>query len=292
MIKPAFSTVACPDSTLGEVVQRARGAGFEAVELRTFGDASRRFACDPALTDESKVREMFASRGIEILSLATSLRFDTRVSPPVLGLYLSDADRAVREGKRAVDLAVGLECPFVRVFAFEVPRREKRVRALARIISRLRDVLDHANNTGVRIILENGGSFPRASDIGQIIRECNHPLIGASYSLAAAVADGEDAGTAISVLGDRLWAARIKDLRDGIPCRLGEGDLPCRRFVGALAAAGFDGPLIFEWDRAWLPSLPPADQVLPAAARTLFDWIAESGPGGSSSGRGRLQGSV
>ena len=51
-------------------------------ELRTFGSGSTRFACDPALTDEAKIRRLAGSHGVSICCVATGLAFDQRVHPP------------------------------------------------------------------------------------------------------------------------------------------------------------------------------------------------------------------
>ncbi|MBX3359326.1 MAG: sugar phosphate isomerase/epimerase [Phycisphaeraceae bacterium] len=282
MIKPAFSTIACPELTLANAAQLAADTGFSGVELRTFGSASTTIACDPAMTDEAKTRGLFSSRGVEILSVATSCRFDEPILPPVLGLVISDTEASVREARRAVDLAVAIEAPLVRVFGFQIPAREGRASAVRRIAKRLGSVVDHAHRTGVRVALENGGSFATAAQVAQVLDAVGSPLLGASYSIAAAREAGEEPRRGIATLAPRLWLARIKDLRNGRPCALGAGDLPAREFVSALAQSGFDGPLVYEWDRLWFPDLAAAAEVLPAAARSLVAWIAEAGgPTGS-----------
>lgn len=273
MLKPAFSTVACPEWTLTQVAERALALGFEAVELRTFGDDSKKFACDPAMTSESKTRAMFRERGVEPLVLATGVRFDEPIWPPVVGVFGSAAEKSIREGKRAIDLAVGIECPLVRVFAFEYPAREARKAALKRITDRLRLVVDHADKSGVQVAIENGGSFATAIQLMEIIGSINHPLLGASYSQAVGVQHGEDPAEAVRLLGDKLWIARIKDAKDGTPVPLGEGELACQEFVRNLTAAKFEGPLVFEWDRAWVPGLAGAEETLAAASRTMWGWL-------------------
>lgn len=272
MIKPTLSTVACPDLPLRDVPGLAERLGFEAVELRTFGADSRRFACDPALSAEEKTRTLFATRGVEILSLATSCRFDATIFPPVIGFAISDTERSVREAKDAIDLAVRLECPLVRVFGFEVALRESPKSASARIAARLRKVCDHADKTGAKVVIENGGSFETATQLRGLIEQVNHPLLGACYALAAGCAAGDAPQAAVAALGSRLWMARIKDLREGLPVRIGTGTLPCREFVEALAAARFTGPLVVEWDRAWMPNLEPADVALAGVAAELVGW--------------------
>ncbi len=290
MLKPAFSTVACPEWTLTQVAERALALGFEAVELRTFGDDSKKFACDPAMTSEAKTRAMFRERGVEPLVLATGVRFDEPIWPPVVGVFGSAAEKSIREGKRAIDLAVGIECPLVRVFAFEYPAREARKAALKRITDRLRLVVDHADKSGVQVAIENGGSFATATQLMEIIGSINHPLLGASYSQAVGVQYGEDPAEAVRLLGDKLWIARMKDAKDGVPVPLGEGELACQEFVRNLMAAKFEGPLVFEWDRAWVPGLAGAEETLSAASRTMWGWLGgkvEQNPPVSAKAHGR-----
>ena len=281
MLKPAFSTVSCPHWTLREVAARADEFGFEAVELRTFGDDSSRSACDPALSSPEKVREVFGESGIEILCLATSLSFDRLFGPPVLGPALWDQEESVRRAQRAIDLAGSLECPFVRVYGFRVAQSEKRSVCIGRIADRLRTVVDHADKTGVRVVLENGGSFAKGADVLEIINACDHPLLGACYGNAAAMLGGEDPVAGVAALGGKLWVARVQDaghpehganpdeLR---PCMLGNGRLRAESFVSALRASGYSGPLVFEHNTSWAVGVEPVEAVLPAAARTMFQW--------------------
>lgn len=273
MLKPAFSTVACPEWTLSQVADRAQALGFEAVELRTFGENSNRFACDPSLTAGDKVRRIFGQRGIEILSLATGAHFEQRVWPPVIGHVISDTEQAVRDARRAIDLAVAIEAPFVRVFGFDIPSMDTRKTAIKRIAQRLAMVVDHADKTGIRVVLENGGGFNSAQEQRELIEAVNSPLLGAAYSIAVGAAAGDLPGAAIRVLGDRLWVARVKDLRDGRPCELGRGTVPCEAFARALNESGFGGPLVFEWDRAWNPDLAPAPEALTLASGTIWSWL-------------------
>lgn len=287
MLKPTLSTVACPEASLRDVVGLAEQTGFEAVELRTFGTDSKRFACDPALSSEDKTRSLFASRGVGILSLATSCRFDATIIPPVIGHVISDTERSVREAKSAIDLAVLLECPFVRVFAFEIPSREKTAVGVARIAGRLRKICDHADKTGTKIVVENGGSFETAVQLRDLIEHVGHSLLGASYSIATGAAAGDDPVAAVAALGSRLWLARFKDLRSGQPVRLGEGDVPCREFAAALGRARFAGPAVYEWDRAWRPELAPANEALDGVAQTLSSWASSTS--GAAGNRATLQ---
>lgn len=277
MLKLAFSTVACPDWTLEEVAERAEQYDFDGVELRTFGDGGAQFACEPALTSDAKLRRIFGSDGLEICSLGSSLRFDEPVWPPApLGYIFGDFERPVKEAKPVVNLASAIGCPLVRVFGCEGRPTESRKTLVKRVSERLELVCDHARNTGVSIVLENNGDFGRAEQVMEVIDKVNSPLLGCCYSLVGGMASGDDFHKAIDTLGSKLMLARVKDLKDGRPVELDEGDLPCREFVEALRRSDYSGWLVYEWDAAWIPDLKPAEEVLPQAAATLGRWSAEA----------------
>lgn len=292
MMKPAFSTVGCPEWTLPQVAERAQAGGFESVELRTFGEASNRFACDPALTSGDKVRRIFGERGVEVSSLATGVGFEEPVRPPVIGWAICDTERHVRAGRSAVGLAVAIEAPLVRVFGFDIPPREARKSAIGRIAKRLAMVLDHANNTGTRIVLENAGGFSRAAEVMELLDVVGHPLLGISYNIAVGHAAGDEVDAALDTIGDRLLLARLKSVdADGQPVLPGSGVTPCEQFVRSLAMRGFTGPLVFEWDRAWVPTLPTLEQVMPEMSSRIWGWLGAkpAGAGLGADGAPRLK---
>lgn len=276
MFRTAFSTVACPDWTLERVARAAAAWGFDGVELRSFGYGSTAIACDPALTASEKVRAIFSEHGVRLACLATGVRFDEPITPPVLGRIIGDSERTVRQAKSAIDLAAQVEAPFVRVFGFEFPRGERRRTAVARITERLIRALDGARNTGVRVVVENGGSFPTAHALAELIESIGDSLLGAAYSAATAWAAGEEPIEGADALGDRLWIVKLKDYAGGAPCPLGRGEVPCADLARSLAASAFDGWVVCEWDRLWLPELAPADAILPGGLQRLYEWAGDA----------------
>lgn len=288
-MKPAFSTVACPDWTLARLEQRLEDFGYLGCELRTFGNGTTSIACDPALTKPSKTLAAFRARGVDVCSLATGIRFDEVVSPPVIGNVISDTEKSVRECKGMIDLALRLECPLVRVFAFELPEGERRVSGIARIAQRLAKAADYCRNSGVKLMLENGGSFCTARELVEILDKVGSPMLTAAYSPAVARQAGEDPAQGARILGERLACVKLKDLRGDAPVALGDGQLECRKALQDMASAGFAGWVVYEFDRAWLPveRSVDVDAVLVRSARTLFGWVGElTGRVGATSLRG------
>lgn len=273
-MKPAFSTVACPDWTLDQVVDAARRFGYLGVELRTEGFGSTHNACDPGLSSATKVRAMFAAAGVEIICLSSSLRFDDPVSPPVVGnTFIFDQESAVRRGKALVDMAVALEVPYVRVFGYETVNNESTNATIARIANRLGKVVDYARNSGVTVLLENGGSFETAGAMKSVLDAINNPLLCASYSVPVARAAGERLSHGVLTLGDKLRVAKFKDLSHGVPCALGDGDLCASCSFKEVRSSGFKGWAVYEYDRAYFPELGDPSAALEASAKTMFGWL-------------------
>jgi sugar phosphate isomerase/epimerase len=286
MFIPAFSTVSCPEWPLDVVARRARQMGYSGVELRTFGEGSTGFASDPALTAPEKVRRVLRGEGVRAVSLGTSVCFDAPVRPPIIGWALTDTEASVRAACSAVDLAISIESPLVRVFGYQIPGGERPTSAIARIVDRLRKVVDHADRTGVRVMVENAGSFPRAGDVADLVDRVGGPLVGVCYNVANAALAGEDPAEGLRSLGARVLAVRVKDLQDGRPVRLGQGRVPVRAVLQRAAESGFDGPVIYELDRAWLGSPEDPEPVLRHALQFMFEAAAASGvrPGAGADG--------
>lgn len=250
-MKPAFSTVACPEWTLDRVIETAEAVGAMGVELRTFGYGSTRFACEPSLTSADKLRQMCDKAGVAPISLGTSVRFDAPIDPPVIG-RLFDTEQSVREAKSAIDLAVDIEASFVRVFPFELHGGEDRKAGSARICERLTKAVDHCRNKPVQLVLENGGSYPTAELLRELLESVSHPLLNAAYCPAVAHLAGEGVRDGIDALGQRLAVVKLRDMKSGKPCVLGEGDFHVAETLEALAGARFTGWIVYEFDRAWL----------------------------------------
>lgn len=290
MIKPAFSTVACPDWTLRQAIEAAELSGYLGIEFRTLGSGSGAWACEPFLTDPAKQKQMLGRAGIEACCIATSIRYDYRASPPVVGEIFFDRDKPIRATREAVALAAEVGCPSVRVFAYEVRPRESRARAVKRIGEGLTLALAMARHSGVGLVLENGGSFGTSADLIELIDAQRNSLLSASYNASAAMLAGEDPCEGVRRLGDRLKLVKVKDYKGGKPCPLGEGEFRVHELLRTLRDMNFDGWAVYEYDRAWLPAaaragLPTTAQMLSIAAERMYELIGrhsahDSGPVG------------
>lgn len=277
-MKIAFSTVACPEWTLERVAAAAREAGYLGVELRGFGDGSRAFASDPFLIDAMKVRRVLDQVGVRVASLATGVRYDAPINPPMVGHFLVDQEASVHAAKRAVDVAAAIEAPFVRVFGFEIQGADRPANALERIAQRLYHTCDHARTTGVQVALENGGSFARASDLASMIDRVKHTLMRGAYSIQTGALAGDDPAEAVAMLGERLTIVKVRPYVNGAPAAVDANDPLIARTFARLREIGYTGWVVYELDRAWIRGEASADvgAILKSSAQALY--ALASGP--------------
>jgi sugar phosphate isomerase/epimerase len=280
-MKPAFSTVACPDWTLDRIIPVAGELGYMGVEMRSFGAdsraAARSLACEPCLTGAEKIRELCDEHGVEPACIATSIRYDAPVFPPVIGRVIGDFERPVRDTKAAVQLASSIGCPAVRVFGFELGH-ESRSNGVRRIMQRLDLAARTARHTGVLLLIENGGSFPTSADLMELIDRLASPFVAAAYSPAVASMAGEDPREGVRTLGPLLASVKLRDMAGGKPAPLGEGeagfgDGGAEGFVRMLAERGYKGWAVYEHDRLWWPELGDPTEPLRDAAEKIYRWM-------------------
>ena len=182
--------------------------GFQGVELRTFGWADTRLACEPAMTAGEKVRRLFGEVGVEIAGIGTGVRFDDPVFPPVIGHVITDTLKSVTAAKRTIEIAHEVGAPFVRVFGFEPRTREKFSRFQQRVAARIALAADAARNMDVTLVVENAGAFASAESLKGLLDEveASHSSIRvrACYNLANAAKAGDDLARGVDTLGAKL----------------------------------------------------------------------------------------
>ncbi|GJM19605.1 MAG: hypothetical protein DHS20C14_18180 [Phycisphaeraceae bacterium] len=272
----AFSTVACPSWTLESVARLARDTGFSGVELRTLGHADPTLACDPCHTAGEKIRETFDEVGVDVVGIATSIRYDQRVWPPIAGRAFQDFDKPVRETRSMIEVAAGAGARYVRVFGFEFTPKETRERGARRVIERATAAAKCARHTGVQVAIETAGSWSTGERLAELLGACTQPeTLTGVYSLPVGVDAGEEPGVGIAALGSHLGAVRVMDTVAGRPVALGHGDQPVEATVRGLARRGYDGWVVLEWPKLWMPHLPGPEAVLEDAANKLYGWVGE-----------------
>jgi sugar phosphate isomerase/epimerase len=267
-----FSTLACEEWPAETVIERAAQFGYDGLEWRGGPQGHVSPALPPV--ERQALRRRVAEAGLISLAVTAYSRF---TSP-------DPAERAAQLDhlRRHLDLAADLGAQYVRTFIGQLPAGRTKAQALPAICDSLRAAAEHAAQAGVIVAAESHDDWVRSAAVAEILTAVPHPALRAVWDFGNAFAAGEDPAEGLRVLGPHLGYVHVKDgiLSGGQwrLTRLGLGQVPLGRVIRGLLAAGYQGGLTVEWERAWHPELEPAATALPAALAVMRGLLADVTP--------------
>ena len=249
-MKLSFTVKNWKDSDWDEIFSQAQELSFGAIELHS--------AMNPALFEKGGP----FNKG-NVTATLRALQ-DAKIS---LANYGTDVDLSadceeenVARLKEAVEFAHTMHIPYV---SATVQANEN---AKAAVLSCLEKVLPFAEAKGVTLLIETAGLYADTSLLRDVMESFACDSLAALWNFHATVFDGgEDAQTSITNLGAYVRHVHIKDSRaqNGARryCLLGEGELPLKDMISALACVNYNDFLSLDWDPQWLPEVPIMDVI-------------------------------
>jgi fatty-acyl-CoA synthase len=257
----AFTTLACPDWSIEQIVDAATTLGYDGVELRLLDGTP----IDP-VRDRARVERAVAlcrARGLAVPAFDSSCRFNLPAT--------AERDRQVAELLAWIALARALQVPIIRVFGGEQgsadpPSSDQE--ADDRVIRALRQAAPDAERAGVIIAVETHDAFSSARRVSRVLEAVGSTHVAALWDSHHPYRVGESVEQVIAALGPRIAHVHVKDARrqaDGSwqLAPMGEGDVPVRDMIAALDRAGYDGYVAVEWEKKWHPELAEPEIALP-----------------------------
>ncbi len=271
-----FMSAIVPDLTLEEVFALGKSTGYSCVELMCWppGKADRRYAGVTHI-DVSKFDEADAAR---VLSLAGA--HGMKISglgyyPNVLTPDVEEARATTAHLKRVISAARMLGLPVVSTFVGRDWTKSV-TENWPRFLTVWRDLISYAEDQGVRVAIENcpmlftadewpGGKNLAASPAiwRRMFAEIPSPNFGLNYDPSHMVWQQMDYIAPIHEFASRIFRVHAKDvtvererldevgilaypLEFHTPKLPGRGDVDWARLLGALAGAGYSGPVCVE----------------------------------------------
>ncbi|QHT59401.1 sugar phosphate isomerase/epimerase [Paenibacillus lycopersici] len=265
-MKLAFSTLACPAWSWERILREASALGYDGIEIRGIEHEMTLHRCTPFLPEHiDRSMRQLKERGLTIICLDTSCVFH---DPAKL-------EAAIEEGKAAVDLAVKLGVPYIRVFGDAIPDGRDRGETIGQVARGLRDVCRHAEGTGVSVLVETHGDFSDSRSLLAVIERVGSEALGVLWDInnPFKYGGGESPESTYERLGRYIKHTHIKDTKGAdmhAPIALcGEGDVPIQACIRLLEANGYEGWLSFEWEKRWVPEIPEPEVALPHFIRYI-----------------------
>lgn len=269
-MKRTFSSLACMDATLPQLVDYAVGAGYDALEVRL---DKQNNICGLAVEDLPLA--LLREKGVRILDLGT-------------GVGLTDyVPEKVTEAKRCAAVAAAAGAQGIRLFVgahvqtlTEVPKQN-----LEGIIRAVREIAAYAAPLGVEVWLELHSWFSTGKNMRLILDHVPEKNVRLIWDVIHSVEFGESPAETMALVGDRIAHVHIKDGRkpqDPEKYRWeltahGEGQLPTAEVLELLKKAGYDGYLSLEWESAWHPELNALYEDIPALLKAYNEYMDKKG---------------
>ena len=227
------------------------------------------------------IRELDA-RGLKLSDLGASARMHE--ADPVKRAAQLD------EGRRFIDLAHRLRCPYVRVFGDQVPAGEQKAVTVARVIDGLRTLGEHARGSGVGVLIESHGDFTDSPTLLELLKGAAMDNVALVWDAHHTFVSGkEPPAKTYETLAPYVRHTHLKDSRpipsraegpegDGVRYVLtGEGTVPVRETVRLLVRGGYKGYYGFEWEKGWHPEIPEPEVAFPHYVDAIRTYLADAG---------------
>ena len=257
----SFSTLGCPDWTFKNIVDFAVAHGYSGLELRGLMRELDLPKC-PEFNSADNIRatkKLMENKGLKFVNLGSSVN-----------LHQPDGverKKQIDDGKRFIDLANQLACPYIRVFPNNFPKDQERDVTIDLISKGLLELGKYANGSKVKVLMETHGEVVYTADIEKIMKAAEHPHVGLIWdALNMWTITKESPAMVYAKLKKYIYHTHIKNatLADGKInyVLLEKGEVPIFEAIDVLMKGGYKGYYSFEWEKLWHPEIEAPEVAL------------------------------
>jgi len=249
----AFSTLGCPDWTLEQITDFASQHGFKGIEVRGILREMDLPKCKEFSNQNlAATQRIMQDKGLKFVNLGSGAT-----------LYFAEGNERTKnldEGKRYIDLAQELKCPYIRVFPNNFPKDQDKSQTMDLIAKGLLELGNHAKGSNVVVLIESHGDLVYVNDLQQVLKASEHEHVGLIWDMTNMwTITKESPAMAYEKLKKYIRHTHIKNAKlsnDKITyTRLAQGDVPIFEAIDALSKGGYKGYYSFEWEKLWHPEL-------------------------------------
>lgn len=250
----SFSTLGCPDWTFQQITDFAVQHGYKGIEVRGLQRQMDLTKCPEFNTEESRKATMalMKKKGLAFINLGSSANLHFAEG--------AEREKNLAEGRRFIDLAQQVNCPYVRVFPNKFPKEQDRSTTIGLIVKGLLELGDYAKTKNVSVLMETHGDVVKIADLEEIMRLAEHTNVGLVWDPSNMwTVTKEPPADAYKQLKKYIRHTHIKDAKlsgDKLDYKfLGKGDVPIFEAIDTLVKDGYKGYYSFEWEKMWHPEI-------------------------------------
>jgi len=269
-MKISFMTLGCPDWDLDTICRRGREYGFDGVDFRGYLDEIDITKLPLFTTQAAATKKQLNDAGLEVSGISSSI--------DVCDIDLRQAN--LNEAKRTIDVSRRLGSKNVRMFGGGKLEGSSHAELAKVGLDCVREILALDGASELHWLFETHDNWIKAADCALLLNKIDNPAFGALWDMGhTARVGGETPEQSYAAIGPRIGYTHVKDAvkdADGewhyvLP---GEGQLPLAEAIRLLHQHGYDGWLLFEQEKRWIPSLTEPEVSFPAFAKWARALIA------------------
>ncbi len=269
----SFSTLGCPDWPFDKIIAFAAENNYNGIEMRGILRQLDLTKCPEFSSRENiaATRKKVEDKGLRFADLGSSA--EMHHTDPV------KRQQQLDEGRRFIDLAAQLNCPYIRVFPNNLPKDQDREATLQLIAKGLLELGDHAKGSGVTVLMESHGELVQTADLKKVMELARHPNTGMIWDVYNMWSVTRESPSSVyEDLKEFIHHTHIKDAatvngKDEYVL-LGKGQSPIFEAIDLLWKGGYPGYYSFEWEKLWHPEIDAPEIALadyPRAMKKHFE---------------------
>jgi sugar phosphate isomerase/epimerase len=270
-MKISFMTLGCPAWDLKTICARGHAYGFEGVDFRGYLDTLDITTLPEFTSSAAATRRQLEAAGLAVSGISSSI---TLCAPE------KKADN-LEEARRTIGSALALGAPNIRVFGGGDLSAHTPAELAAIGCDTMNAILELDGAHMLHWLFETHDNWVKAQDCRLLLDKIANPAFGALWDMGHTYRIGHETPiVSLAALGKRIAYAHVKDavydpasplaMADGWHYVLpGQGELPLVESLHLLKDSGYDGWLLCEHEKRWLPNLPEPEVLFPAFVK----WI-------------------
>lgn len=250
----SFSTLGCPDWPFSKIVDFAAEHQYDGLELRGILRELDLTKCNEFNNAENiaATKKLMQLKGLKFVDLGSSATMHFPEG--------AERQKNLDDGKKFIDLAANIDCPYIRVFPNNFPKEQDRNITIDLIVKGLLELGDYAKGTNVTVLMETHGELVYTADLLKIMQAAEHKHTGLVWDAVNMwLVTKEQPAMMYEKLKKYIRHTHIKDLKKiddkDRYVLLGKGDTPIMQAVDLLYRDGYKGYYSFEWEKLWHPEI-------------------------------------
>jgi sugar phosphate isomerase/epimerase len=268
-MKLSVTTMGCTSWNLDTLLTKIKSYGYDGIDFRGLQGKLDITVLPEFTADLSATARRIKSSGLEVFGISSSIC----ICEP------EPRERDLEEAKRTIPIALELGAKNIRVMGYgpidKLPRSE--LVKIAR--DRMNELFALPGADKLNWNFETHDFWIKGADTKLILDAIPERNFAAIWDMGALGATGETPEETHAFLHPRINYAHISDNnpdpsvstadKGGKYALPGKGKLPLGHAIGVLKQNGYDGWLMFEHEKHWLPNIEEPEVAFPA----FIQWI-------------------